>query len=317
MVLFEDVDAFLASVSVYDRLPVDRHALREYVRLVEDEYNDLPYHGIGHVLGVVRACVRLWRECGLGDVVEAASPADRDVLALAFIVAAAVHDAGHQGLTNDFLIRSHHPYAITFNDASPNESHHASTAFRILYDGNDFLAALSPEQVRLFRQTVITLVMTTDMARHHAVVSNLRSRDFARIGGSELPIVLQAAIKCADLSHVYMPAPDHVDWSGRLQQEMFSEGDRWKQHGWAPPSLMDRGAFADFASSQIGFFRYVVIPFLEALTSALPGTHRLLEAAQRNARMWQARSPPCPPAPAAAPPTAPRSPARPPAPSQL
>ena len=291
MVLAEIVDPFLEKHRVYDRLPVCSQDLCEYLTLVESQYNeDLPYHNIDHVCDVLSACVRLWEDAGLGEIVAAACPSDAHLLTLAFVVAAAVHDVGHQGLTNDFLIRSHHPYAIDFNDASPNESHHSSTAFKILFNQCNFLSHLPAEKVWLFRQTVITLVMGTDMARHHGIVSNLCSRDFARIGSSELPVVMQAALKCADLSHVFKPSQDHVHWSMRLQEEMFAEGDLWKKHGWTPPSLMDRRSSSDFATSQIGFFRYVVIPFMEALSAVLPQTAEHLAAAKRNEELWQRRS---------------------------
>ncbi len=47
---------------------------------------------------------------------------------------ALVHDFEHGGLNNDFLIKTHHPLAITYNDQSPLENHHVSAASRLLGD---------------------------------------------------------------------------------------------------------------------------------------------------------------------------------------
>ncbi len=47
---------------------------------------------------------------------------------------ALVHDFEHGGLNNDFLIKTHHPLAITYNDQSPLENHHVSAASRLLSD---------------------------------------------------------------------------------------------------------------------------------------------------------------------------------------
>ena len=46
---------------------------------------------------------------------------------------AAVHDYEHGGLNNDFLIKTAHPLAITYNDISPFENHHLSAAIRVLH----------------------------------------------------------------------------------------------------------------------------------------------------------------------------------------
>ena len=56
-----------------------------------------------------------------------------DMLEISLYLAAICHDYEHPGLTNDFLIKSHHPLALNYNDKSPLEMHHASAAFSVLY----------------------------------------------------------------------------------------------------------------------------------------------------------------------------------------
>ena len=46
---------------------------------------------------------------------------------------AITHDFEHGGLNNDFLIKTAHPLAITYNDQSPLENHHLSAAVRVLH----------------------------------------------------------------------------------------------------------------------------------------------------------------------------------------
>lgn len=45
---------------------------------------------------------------------------------------ALVHDYEHGGLNNDFLIKTSHPLAITYNDQSPLENHHVAAAMGLL-----------------------------------------------------------------------------------------------------------------------------------------------------------------------------------------
>jgi 3'5'-cyclic nucleotide phosphodiesterase len=47
------------------------------------------------------------------------------------IVGASVHDLGHLGVNNDFLINSKHPRATTYNDKAVNENFHISRAFEL------------------------------------------------------------------------------------------------------------------------------------------------------------------------------------------
>lgn len=51
---------------------------------------------------------------------------------MAALVAAAVHDVEHPGVTNLYLISIRHELAIMYNDSSVLENHHVATAFRAL-----------------------------------------------------------------------------------------------------------------------------------------------------------------------------------------
>lgn len=177
------------------------------------------------------------------------------------------------------------------SDISPNESHHAAGMFGLLLSGLNFVSHLPADRFRLFRQSVITLIMATDMSVHFAIISNLRSRGMGLATSGDAILLMQAAFKCADLGHTFSPLIKHISSSKALQEEMFREGDRWLELGWSPPSLMDRAAAKEFPSSQLGFFRYVVIPFLEALVPALPQARGFLDAARENAAFWASQVP--------------------------
>lgn len=63
-----------------------------------------------------------------------------------------LHDYGHSGTTNDFLVHISDERAVTYNDVSPNENHHACAGLRLLFeDRHNFLAHLSQVDYALRR----------------------------------------------------------------------------------------------------------------------------------------------------------------------
>ncbi len=66
-----------------------------------------------------------------------------------------MHDYGHPGLTNDFLIATSDPLAVRYNDRSPLENHHAAASFSAMRrQGMDLLASFPPDQRTAFRKQV-------------------------------------------------------------------------------------------------------------------------------------------------------------------
>lgn len=55
----------------------------------------------------------------------------------AIILASAVHDLGHRGVNNMFLIKTRDKQALIYNDRNVNENMHASLAFTLATDNDD------------------------------------------------------------------------------------------------------------------------------------------------------------------------------------
>jgi hypothetical protein len=56
-------------------------------------------------------------------------------------VAQVVHDYGHRGVNNDFLVRSCDALALLYNDHSPHENHHLAASWGLLVE-HDFLRSM-------------------------------------------------------------------------------------------------------------------------------------------------------------------------------
>merc|ERR1719482_1457598 len=84
---------------------------------------------------------------------------------MACLIAAAVHDFEHLGVSNDFLVRIGDQRAMMYNDQHVNENHHVAAAFAILSRPEcNFVASLPHGDWRRLRSMVIELVLSTDMA---------------------------------------------------------------------------------------------------------------------------------------------------------
>lgn len=76
---------------------------------------------------------------------------------LAAYWSAAVHDFEHGGVNKDFLIKTAHPLAITYNDQSPLENHHLAAAVRLIFDAELFYLPVSTSCLSLKSGTACDL----------------------------------------------------------------------------------------------------------------------------------------------------------------
>ena len=98
-------------------------------------------------------------------------------------------------------------------------------------------------------------------------------------------LLLQIALKCADLGHLAFSWDLHRLWVARLEEEFFQRGDREKSLGLPVSFLMDRSS-PGVSSSQTGFHEFVVLPLFFLLHRALPSAAPLFQGATINYKMW-------------------------------
>jgi hypothetical protein len=75
------------------------------------------------------------------------------------IVAALIHDCGHPGVNNAFLVKTDDPLAISYNDKSPLENMHCATAFGIMQDRrSNILGGIPRSSHDTVREAIISMV---------------------------------------------------------------------------------------------------------------------------------------------------------------
>tara|TARA_R110002050_G_scaffold36650_1_gene91574 strand:+ start:403 stop:963 length:561 start_codon:yes stop_codon:yes gene_type:complete len=155
------------------------------------------------------------------------------------VVAAMIHDYEHPGRNNAFLVNTCHPIAIRYNDESVLENHHSAAGFEILLRPEcNITSGLSKEDFVFFRKTVISLILATDFSKHFSILGRYKSlmEDSHQVDMS-LPenrnLLMQIAIKSADISHTTKAQHLHLAWTERVSEEFFVQGDSEKQEGLA------------------------------------------------------------------------------------
>ena len=128
---------------------------------------------------------------------------------------------------------------------------------------------------------VIELILMTDLARHGEFIARrlkpLLPRGFkankenfvSPFHDQDPPFLLTVAVKFADIGHVTKPFELHRQWTQRATEEFWRLGDKEKALGMSVSPLCDREKDTDIARSQIGFFKFVCLPFYKPVFDLL------------------------------------------------
>jgi hypothetical protein len=292
------------NLELVEHFGLDRVKLSAFLEELELGYDDAnQYHNRKHAASVMHAMHALLH-CGGFDKVAAKAfegvESSKELGQMACLLAAAMHDYQHKGLSNDFLVRMGDPRALCYNDQHVNEHHHVAAAFALLLQPDlNFLSRLPSDVFSRMRRVVIDLVLGTDMADSNRILQSFAEtldrldadQDVIKLGqhepatAKEATLFLQVAMKCADVGHLTLDWRSHVWWVNCLEEEFFAQGDREKALGLPVSFLMDRQKPGP-SQTQVGFFEYVVLPLFRTLVRAAPAAEPMLEAATSNYKMW-------------------------------
>ncbi|KAF5843139.1 hypothetical protein DUNSADRAFT_2175 [Dunaliella salina] len=193
---------------------VDETRLARFLMRLEDAYLDNPYHNRVHATDVLQWTHMLMKR---GGVLRSLQLCDAGTLAA--ILSAVVHDVGHKGLNNDFLIRSGDTLALLYNDMSPMENHHLAATFQLLAQDHYNFLARAPKEVRdTIRKQIITMVLATDMKQHFSHTSLFKSKVGASAHETEDSLVAPVNVSGASQSQHQQPQP-HAPTAADAQPE--------------------------------------------------------------------------------------------------
>jgi hypothetical protein len=217
---------------------------------------------------------------------------------LSILIAAAVHDFEHPGVNNNFLINTRDKKAVLYNDKSVLENHHAAAAFQVLFKpANNIFVNLSSAEFNQVRSLIVDLVLATDLRYHFDIVNQYKAARGeielmdAKATAAYNTLSLKMALKAADIGHTAKPLEQHKEWSAKITEEFYAQGDKERDRNLPISPFMDRES-ANLPKSQIGFVDFVAAPMYAELTEALPNSKTpCMECLQENRAYWKSLLP--------------------------
>ncbi|XP_072243868.1 3',5'-cyclic-AMP phosphodiesterase 4D isoform X3 [Leuresthes tenuis] len=279
------------------KIPLDTFIT--YLMTLEDHYHgDVAYHNNIHAADVTQSTHVLLSTPALEAVFT-------DLEILAAIFASAIHDVDHPGVSNQFLINTNSELALMYNDSSVLENHHLAVGFKLLQEENcDIFQNLTKKQRQSLRKMVIDIVLATDMSKHMNLLADLKTMvETKKVTSSGVLLldnysdriqVLQNMVHCADLSNPTKPLQLYRQWTDRIMEEFFSQGDRERERGMEISPMCDKHN-ASVEKSQVGFIDYIVHPLWETWADLVhPDAQDILDTLEDNREWYQSTIPQSP-----------------------
>ncbi|XP_036194279.1 high affinity cAMP-specific 3',5'-cyclic phosphodiesterase 7A isoform X6 [Myotis myotis] len=235
---------------------LDMVKLRRFLVMIQEDYHSQnPYHNAVHAADVTQAMHCYLREPKLANSV---TPWD----VLLSLIAAATHDLDHPGVNQPFLIKTNHYLATLYKNTSVLENHHWRSAVGLLRESGLF--SHMPLESRKQMETQIgALILATDISRQNEYLSLFRSHldrgDLCLEDARHRHLVLQMALKCADICNPCRTWELSKQWSEKVTEEFFHQGDIEKKYQLGVSPFCDRQT-ESIANIQIGFMTYLVEP---------------------------------------------------------
>ncbi|KAF4670905.1 hypothetical protein FOZ61_007915 [Perkinsus olseni] len=292
---------------------VEASKLWGFINLIATDYHaDNPYHNFYHAYQVMSCVGYVLYKAGCSARPGPAGA--RDVICtpleeFSLLIGALCHDVNHPGLNNDYFIKGRRHLAVRYNDTAVLENMHAARTFELLLGGAvDFTSSWpaaeepgEPSDYELFRQTVIAVILATDMKVHFDITIKLQELLLDYNGSNEerhgqagewidgalaesRPTLLQGIVHAADISNPLMPYDEYYNWSYRVVSEYYRQAEAERMEGlpFAPFMAHRPDDTLELAKLQVGFISFVVSPLWNTLDGLLNGIHERVKVMDDN-----------------------------------
>lgn len=206
-----------------------------------------------------------------------------------------LHDYLHPGVTSQYLkdtkdsifTRYQDPYLENFH------YHEAMLMINAKNNKNNIFAKMDKKTALLSKRTICELILSTALSKHNSFLSSFREQvdkglELEKFGNRLL--LLKLAIKCADVSNPAKKLELYRNWTIRITDEFYAQGDLESVNDRVVTKFMDR-TVDEVHVCQIGFINFIVKPLFCLLEHYKTGMKELYEGNfAENIEFWKLES---------------------------
>jgi hypothetical protein len=273
------------SFDLLDGWKVDRRKMSNFLIQIESAYVANSYHNNTHAADVTQTAAVIMHS--FRKHVSELSKLE----AFCIILACAIHDLGHLGVNNDFLVNTKHRRATTYNDKSVNEMYHVCAAYEIARENADcdIFEGFTKDEQKKIRKYLIEMVLATDMAIHFDLLKSFNKQIESHPNmddWADRSLLFQMIVHLADIANPSRPFPLARGWAERVIQEFLDQGDREASIGMPVTPFCNRANMC-MPRAQLGFINIFLKPTLISFEKAAPEfTSMALEHLALTIKEW-------------------------------
>ena len=296
-------EEILSKFPFMNNLIIPNETYKRFINKIVSNYDRINaiYHNDLHAGDVMQTCNVIFTK---GKLKEKMKLNDLDIFCM--LIASLCHDYKHPGTNNLYQINTRSKYAMRYNDTSVLEMYHLAQTFKELqHDKYNIFKNFSPEEYRICRRRMIDGILATDMANHQKVLSGAKTlaetfnikkgKNFENIFNEQKDnknmvnlfdtqqTMLNMIIHTADISNPGKPDKISGEWTKRVYDEFFVQGDMEKKLNITVSMFCDRET-TNINKAMIGFISFVVGPTIDTLTNLIPEVYDYTEYCRNNLR---------------------------------
>lgn len=288
-VSMQQISAFVHHLRRIYRLENSYHNFEHALDVLQATYSYLREAGVVPPVGLLSFPNRMWKSKKVfddGSLVTTLCPEEIFIL----FVAAIGHDVGHPGFSNHFMKTAESPLSKVYDGRSPLEHMHVQLLLRVMHQHD--LGTIFNDQLKgaHLRKLLLTSVLATDMSVHSDFMDRLQrylSRQQSTLCFRQT-VLMQAILKCADISNPSRPYPVSQHWAGALMHEWAKQASYEKSLAFKP-SVQESTSPLKEAKSQVFFIDHFAQPLLDLTTRAIPEMKKFLHESKKNRNLWMTR----------------------------